>query len=239
VDEDGRLLYPLPFPDIVCEPGVFVPTVGSLLLWRHLWRERPGEGRRCLDVGCGTGLLTVQLALDGAEHVHAVDIDRLAVANTLANAFRNGVSERVSGGEVDLYTFEPEERYDVVVASLYQMPVDPFEEATHRPPDFWGRNLLDHLLGLLPRLLAEDGRAFLLQVSILSQVRTAELAEANGLETRVVDVGFFPMSELFLSNREQIARVEQLSDAWHLELGETDVMAAYLLELTRRPEPPT
>jgi hypothetical protein len=145
----------------------------------------------------------------------------------------------VTGGDVDLYEWEPEERYDVVVASLYQMPVDPFEEATHRPPDFWGRNLLDHLLGLLPRLLAEDGRAFLLQVSILSQVRTAELAEANGLETRVVDVGFFPMSELFLSNREQIARVEQLSDAWHLELGETDVMAAYLLELTRRPEPPT
>jgi hypothetical protein len=39
-------------------------------------------------------------------------------------------------------------------------------------------------------------------------------------------------------NREQIARVEQLSDAWHLELGEADVIAAYLLELTRRPDAP-
>ncbi len=238
LDEDGRLLYPLPFPDIVCEPGVFVPTVGSLLLWKHLWRGRIGAGKRCLDVGCGTGLLAVQLALDGAEHVHAIDIQRRAVANALANAFRNGVSERVTGAEVDLYTYEPEERYDVVVASLYQMPVDPFEESTgHRPVDFWGRNLLDHLLGLLPRLLTEDGRAYVMQLSILSQLRTAELVESLGLDASVAEFGFFPLSDLFLENRDQIARVEQLSDAWHLELGEEDVMAAYVLELSLRPEP--
>jgi S-methylmethionine-dependent homocysteine/selenocysteine methylase/SAM-dependent methyltransferase len=233
VDEEGRLLYPLPFPEIVCEPDVFVPTVGSLLLWKHLWRERLGRGRRCLDVGCGTGLLSVQLALDGAERVHAIDINRRAVANTLANAFRNGVSERVTGAEVDLYTYEPEERYDLVVSSLYQMPVDPFAQSTHRPPDFWGRNLLDHLIGLLPRLLADEGRAYVMQLSILSQLRTAELVEANGLTAEVVDAGFFPMSEVFRENAEQIARVEQLSDAWHLELGDQDVMAAYILELTR------
>jgi S-methylmethionine-dependent homocysteine/selenocysteine methylase/SAM-dependent methyltransferase len=233
VDEEGRLLYPLPFPEIVCEPDVFVPTVGSLLLWKYLWRERLGRGRRCLDVGCGTGLLSVQLALDGAERVHAIDINRRAVANTLANAFRNGVSERVTGAEVDLYTYEPEERYDLVVSSLYQMPVDPFAQSTHRPPDFWGRNLLDHLIGLLPRLLADEGRAYVMQLSILSQLRTAELVEANGLTAEVVDAGFFPMSEVFRENAEQIARVEQLSDAWHLELGDQDVMAAYILELTR------
>ena len=234
VDEDGRLLYPLPFPDIVCEPDVFVPTAGSLLLWKHLWQERLGAGSRCLDVGCGTGLLAVQLALNGAERVHAIDINRRAVANTLANAFRNGVSERVTGAEVDLYTYEPDGSYDLVVASLYQMPVDPFQGATHRPPDFWGRNLLDHLIALLPRLLDADGRAYLMQLSILGQLRTAELLEANGLEAKVVDIGFFPMSDLFLENGEQIARVEQLSDAWHLELGDSDVMAAYLLELTPR-----
>jgi S-methylmethionine-dependent homocysteine/selenocysteine methylase/SAM-dependent methyltransferase len=235
LDEDGRLLYPLPFPEIVCEPGVFVPTVGSLLLWKHLARTRLAAGKRCLDVGCGTGLLAVQLALDGAERVHAIDIQRRAVANTLANAFRNGVADRVTGAEVDLYTYEPEGRYEIVVASLYQMPVDPFEEATgHRPVDFWGRNLLDHLLALLPRVLEEDGRAFVMQLSILSQLRTAEILEEHDLAARVVDFGFFPMSGVFRENQAQIARVEQLSDAWHLELGEEDVMVAYLLEVERQ-----
>jgi cyclopropane fatty-acyl-phospholipid synthase-like methyltransferase len=229
------VLYPLPFPEIVCEPGVFVPTVGSLLLWKHLARTRLAAGKRCLDVGCGTGLLAVQLALDGAERVHAIDIQRRAVANTLANAFRNGVADRVTGAEVDLYTYEPEGRYELVVASLYQMPVDPFEEATgHRPVDFWGRNLLDHLLALLPRVLEEDGRAFVMQLSILSQLRTAEILEEHDLAARVVDFGFFPMSGVFRENQAQIARVEQLSDAWHLELGEEDVMVAYLLEVERQ-----
>ena len=36
--------------------------------------------QRCLDVGCGTGLQTVQLARNGAAHVHAIDVDQRAVA---------------------------------------------------------------------------------------------------------------------------------------------------------------
>ena len=235
VDTEGRRLYPLPFPELELGPTVFTPTVGSLLVWKHLLRERIGSGRRCLDVGCGSGLLSVQLALNGAEHVSAVDVEREAVATTLANAYRNGVAERITGAEVDLYMLEPVQRYDVVVASLYQMPVDPYEQFTgHRPLDYWGRNLVDHLIGLLPRLLADGGVAYVMQLSIVSQLDTVAHLEAAGLAGRVVDFGFFPFSEAFEGNRAQIERVEQLSDAYHLRLGHADVMVAYLLEIERR-----
>ena len=69
-------MYPLDFPDLALEPGVFVPTQGSLMVWKYLYREGIGAHQRCLDIGCGSGLLTVQLARNGAAHVHAIDIER-------------------------------------------------------------------------------------------------------------------------------------------------------------------
>jgi S-methylmethionine-dependent homocysteine/selenocysteine methylase/SAM-dependent methyltransferase len=233
LDDSGRRLFPLEMPEIVCEPGVFVPTQGSYLVWKHLFQNRVGRDLRCLDIGCGTGLLAIQLALNGAEHVHAIDVDRRAVANTLSNAFRNGVADRMTGEAVDLYPWVPRDRYDLVVASLYQMPVDPYDQPnSHRPLDFWGRNLLDHLITLLPRLLTADGTAYVMQLSILGQARTAELLARAGFEATVVDFAFFDFHRLFTERKEQIERVEELSDAYHLRFRDEDVMVAYLLEVT-------
>ena len=235
LDEQGRPLFPLPFPDLVVDPGVFVPTQGSFLVWKHLFRTGAGVDARCLDVGCGCGILAVQLALNGAARVHAIDVDRNAVANTLSNAFRNDVSERVTGAVADLFDWKPEERFQIVAASLYQLPVDPFSEPTgHRPLDYWGRTLLDHFLRLLPELLEEDGKAYVMQLSVVGQQETERILEAAGLEARVVDFGFFPFGPLFEASAEQIARVEELSDAYHVTVGGEDVMVAYLLEVTRR-----
>lgn len=236
-DARGRHVFPLAFPDIVVDAGVFAPTQGSFLAWKYLYREGIGAHQRCLDIGCGSGLLAVQLARNGAAHVHAIDIDAAAVRNTLANAFRNDVADRVSGAAADLYPWVPEERYDLIVASLYQMPVDPFEQVTtHRPLDFWGRNLIDHLIRLLPKALADDGVAYVMQLSIIGEQRTNQLLAEQGYEARVVDFSFFEFHELFKDKGEQIARVEEQSDAYHLKLGDDDVMVAYLLEVTRKGE---
>jgi S-methylmethionine-dependent homocysteine/selenocysteine methylase len=231
-DDRGRVLFPLPFPELAVDPGVFVPTTGSYLVWKRLFETGGGRDRTCLDVGCGCGILAVQLALNGARRVHAMDVDRHAVANTLANGFRNGVSDRMTGEAVDLYHWQPKERFEYVVASLYQMPVDPYEEPSgHRPLDYWGRNLLDHFIRLLPQLLAPDGVAYLMQLSIVGQAETARLLEAGGFQSRVVDFSFFPFGPLFEQNGPQIARVEEQSDAYHLAFGREDVMVAYLLEI--------
>jgi len=233
-DARERRLYPLPVPEIVTEPGVFAPTQGSYLVWKHLFESEVGRDARCLDVGCGTGLQAVQLARNGAHHVHAIDLDPRAVANTRANAFRNGVSELVSGEVVDLYPWVPNDRYDVVVASLYQMPVDPYEKPTgERPLDFWGRNLVDHLFTLLPRLLAECGVAYVMQLSILGEAETNRKLARHGLSARVADFAFFEFHDVFNRRASQIERVERLSDAYHLQIGDRDTMVAYLLEISR------
>ena len=71
-----------------------------------------------------------------------------------------------------------------------------------------------------------------MQLSVLSQQRTAELLEAAGFRARVVDYAMFGFTAEQAAAREQIARVEALSDAHHLTVGERDVMVAYLLEIT-------
>jgi S-methylmethionine-dependent homocysteine/selenocysteine methylase/SAM-dependent methyltransferase len=234
VDERGRPLFPLPFPELEIDEGVFVPTQGSFLVWKHLFRTGIGEGKRCVDVGCGSGILAIQLALNGAESVHAIDVEPKAVANTLANAERNGVAGGITGETADLFDWKPDRSFDVVVASLYQLPVDPFEEPSgHRPLDYWGRTLLDHFLRLLPDLLAPDGKAYVMQLSIIGQQETERRLAAGGLRARVADFSFFPFGPLFVESKPQIERVEELSDAYHVTVGGEDVMVAYLLEVTR------
>ena len=112
--------------------------------------------------------------------------------------------------------------------------MDPGEQvSTHRPLDYWGRNLLDHLIALLPEALAEDGVAYLMQLSILSQERTATLLAEAGFEAKVVDYSFFEVTDLFERSRDHINHVEELTDAYHLAFGGQDVMVAYLLEVRR------
>jgi S-methylmethionine-dependent homocysteine/selenocysteine methylase/SAM-dependent methyltransferase len=231
-DRRQRALYPLPFPDLGVEPGVAAPTQASYMAWRYVFREGIGAHQRCLDMGCGTGILAVQLALNGAAHVRALDIDDRAVANTLANAFRNDVADRVSAETVDLYPWVPEERYEVIVASLYQRPTDPFERvSSHRPPDYWGRNLVDQLIAKLPEALAPEGVAYVVQSSLLSQRRTIEMLGAAGFVAQPVDYTLFSLPPELRDSRTQIGRVEELSDAYHLQVGEEEVLVAYLLEV--------
>lgn len=73
------------------------------------------RGGSFLEVGCGTGVISVTAALDGCSSVTALDINEKAVANTAANAERHGVSDRVRVLHSDLYTaLEPTERFDTI-----------------------------------------------------------------------------------------------------------------------------
>ena len=235
-DGRGRSLHPLPFPDLVVDPGVVAPSSASLMAWRYLYDQAIGAHQRCLDVGCGTGILGVQLALNGASHVRAIDIDERAVRNTETNAHRNGVGERMTAARIDIFPWVPEEHYEIIVACVDQIPVDPEQQVTgHRPIDYWGRTPLDPVLTKLTDALAPEGAAYVVQLSILSQRRTAELLAAAGLEVRVVEYGVFPFPRELEDHRAQIERVERLSDAAHPRIGEHDLLVVYLLEIRRRP----
>lgn len=73
--------------------GHHASTAGCLAkLETIVERDRP---ERAIDLGTGSGLLAIAAARLGVAHVLAVDNDPDAVGAALANAARNGVSDRV------------------------------------------------------------------------------------------------------------------------------------------------
>ncbi len=235
VSTRGRLLYPLPFPRLAPADGIAPPSACDLLLWEHLYREGSGANQRCLDVGSGSGLLAVQLAINGATHVHSIDSDPQAVSSTLDSAFRNDVNSTVTAETADVTRWRPRERYEVVVASLEQPGIDPWQQdPREREFDPWGRRLIDAFLTKLPELLAREGVAYLAHSSVLSQRRTAELLAAAGLTAEVVDWRLWP-ARTQPTVRAHRERIEQLSDAFHLDPGTRDerdeLIVSYVLEI--------
>lgn len=76
-----------------------------------------GPGARVLDVGCGSGILSIAAVKLGAARADGCDPDADAVAATRDNAQANGVSAHVF---TSLGSFEQvgEKKYDLVVANI-------------------------------------------------------------------------------------------------------------------------
>ncbi len=74
------------------------------------------EGARVLDVGSGSGILSIAAALLGAASVLAVDVDPIAVEASAANARRNRVVRRVRARAGSAPSGEGP--FDVVLANL-------------------------------------------------------------------------------------------------------------------------
>lgn len=163
LDEAGQPLLP-----VILDPGMAFGTglhPSTRLCMRALERHlRPGEP--VLDVGCGSGVLSITAARLGAGAILATDIDPIAVAATVENCQRNGVDALVSARAGSLP--ERAERpagWPVIVANI----------------------LADVIVQLLvegmARLLAGDGR---LIVSGIIEPRAGDVETAlaqAGLET--------------------------------------------------------
>ncbi len=75
------------------------------------------EGKKVLDVGCGSGILSIAAGLLGASDVLGIEIDPVAVPIARENVALNGLSDRVAVRLGDL-TKGVDYKADVIVANL-------------------------------------------------------------------------------------------------------------------------
>lgn len=96
--------------------GNHATTRACLRFIDRLSGEHPGV--TCLDLGCGSGILSIAAARLGMNRVTAIDNDADAVRIARENCVVNGVGEQVHCLVGDLATWRPDHTYDVVVANI-------------------------------------------------------------------------------------------------------------------------
>lgn len=124
------------------------------------------KGANCLDIGAGTGLLSMMVAQKNPSLIiNAVEIDAQAAAqaqdNTDASPWKENIT--ILPGDAKEMTNAFQRKYDLIISN------PPFYENELASPDkdrntahHAGGLLLDELLAIIPELLKPDGRFYLL-----------------------------------------------------------------------------
>lgn len=164
--------------DMAEDPEVYPPSEDSILLTESL-DIRIGE--KVLEIGTGSGIVSIQCALNGADVVCG-DINPRAVALARRNVAANGVDIDVR--ETDVYS-NIEGRFDTIVFNLPYLPVEDEGElakAWSGGPD--GLGPLPRLLEGAPEHLLPDGRVVVVVSSLMDRAGLDKTLE--GYEVKVL-----------------------------------------------------
>ena len=164
--------------DMAEDPEVYPPSEDSILLTESL-DIRIGE--KVLEIGTGSGIVSIQCALNGADVVCG-DINPRAVALARRNAAANGVDIDVR--ETDVYS-NIGGRFDTIGFNLPYLPVEDEGElakAWSGGPD--GLGPLPRLLEGAPEHLLPDGRVVVVVSSLMDRAGLDKTLE--GYEVKVL-----------------------------------------------------
>jgi ribosomal protein L11 methyltransferase len=143
-------------------------THPSTQLCLELLEKYVQPGEPVIDVGCGSGILSIAAVKLGASHALAVDIDLEAMRATEENAARNGVDERIeigtgSVGEIIDSKFSIQKSPLVVANILATVIIELFGDG-------------------LPQLVRRDGMLIMAGILDEQAERVEQTARQHGLD---------------------------------------------------------
>lgn len=105
--------------EIIIEPKMSFGTghhETTFMMLQHIL-ETNCEGKRVLDMGCGTAVLAILAEMRGATSLDAIDIDSWCVENSIENLQRNSCTHTrtILGGAEVIPTAD---RYDIIIANI-------------------------------------------------------------------------------------------------------------------------
>ena len=149
-------------------PTVYPPREDTELLARRIINLGPGRGRNFLEIGCGSGAISL-LASSLGWKVSACDINPFAVVATKGNLESHGLDGQIKEGGVGPEEFPFSDKFDLIIWNLPYIPVTevndvlgPMEEAALLDTDEKGlaNRLVDCIID--NQLLAMNGKILVL-----------------------------------------------------------------------------
>jgi release factor glutamine methyltransferase len=173
--------------DLLVAPRVLHPRhfISSQLLARQVLMLDL-DGKTVADIGTGSGILGLLAARSGAM-VTAVDLNPAAVACATGNAQRNGLADRVSTIESDVFERVPAEaRFDFVITNPPFYPRKAESLPDHAFAAGVGNGFFAKLAESLPGRLAKGGALLMIQSSDTDCGPIGRMFEGRGMSGRVV-----------------------------------------------------
>lgn len=125
IDVDGKCHVRAPFHpktsaqyDIVIEPKMSFGTghhETTHMMIQHLL-DLDLQGKKTLDMGCGTAILAILAEMKGASPIDAIDIDNWCYLNSIENVERNNC-QKITVYEGDAALLEGKD-YDFIIANI-------------------------------------------------------------------------------------------------------------------------
>jgi len=153
---------------LIIPPTVYPPREDTDLMARRIISLGPGKGRKFLEIGCGSGALSILAASMGWK-VNACDVNPFAVATTIGNLDENKLSGDIREGGIGPDEFPFTGNYDLIIWNLPYIPyseigevLGPIEEAALIDTDSEGLGSRLILSIISKQLLATKGRILIL-----------------------------------------------------------------------------
>ncbi|MAI69941.1 MAG: hypothetical protein CMM01_03415 [Rhodopirellula sp.] len=182
----------IPEGEFVQFESVFWEPDDTTSLRKLISGEAIVSGRDVLEIGTGTGLISVLCLVNSAKSVVATDINHAAVANAAYNAAMLCPDQTLDVRQVDrdspgaFAVINADEKFDLVISN------PPWEDGVVAKPGdhaFYdpGFRLMDTLLDGLPLHLKPGGRCLLAYGNVLAIRRLISESEKRGFSVKVLD----------------------------------------------------
>lgn len=222
--------------------SVFWEPDDTISLREMICKEAIASGRDVLEIGTGTGLISVLCLANSAKTVVATDVNPAAVANAAYNAAMLCPDKSLDVRQVDadrpnaFAVIKADEKFDLVISN------PPWEDGVvTKPADhaFYDPEyrLMDTLLDGLPQHLKPGGRCLLAYGNVQVIKRLLSESEKRGFAVKVLDDrDLDSLAESFLPGMLLEIRTPSVSQKVHKGEFKVSSDAAFEVETDKRKE---